>query len=114
MKKKPMHLKEIAPKESIFFWYELGEGTYSLYDSDMGEPISYGSINLVVGTIRAMNKEVIDGKRKPCTLWYFKRDGTNGWRKCTPPVLFNWKPSAEDKREASDNKKNEGGNSRKI
>lgn len=114
MKKKPMHLKEISPKETIFYWYELGESTYVLYDSDMGEPISYGSINLVVGTIRAINEEVISGKRKPCTLWFFKRDGANGWRKNVPPVLFNWNPTAEDKRKLAEDKKNEGINSRKI
>ena len=78
---------------------------YAVYDSDMGEPISYGSINLVVGTIRAINDEVTKGKRRPCTLWYFKRDGTTGWRKSTPPVVFNWNPAAEDKRKATDDKK---------
>lgn len=105
MKKKPLHLKEIAPNETMFYWFELGESTYALYDSDMGEPISYGSVNLVVGTIRAINAEVMTGKRAPCTLWFFKRDGINGWRKNTPPVLFNWNPSAEDKRKAAEEKK---------
>jgi hypothetical protein len=105
MKKKPIHLKEIGKAEVIFYWFELGESMYALYDSDMGEPICYGSINLVVGTIRAINDEVTTGKRNPCTLWYFKRDSTNGWRKSTPPVIFNWNPSAEDKRKTVDNKK---------
>ncbi len=114
MKKKPIHLKEIAPIETIFYWFELGESTYALYDSDMGEPISYGSINLVVGTIRAINDEVIKRKRGKCTLWYYKRDGVLGWRKSTPPVLFNWNPEAEDKRKATENKKNEAINQRKL
>ena len=104
MKKKPFHLKVIEPKETIFYWFNLGESTYSLYDSDMGEPVSYGSLNLVVGTIRAINGEVIDGKRAPCILYYFERDGVNGWRKKTPPVLFNWNPTAEEKRRVAEEK----------
>ena len=107
MKKKPIHLKEISPDETIFYWYELGESMYSLYDTDMGEPISYGSINLVVGTIRAINEEVTSGKRKKCVLWYFKRDSNLGWRKSTPPVLFNWNPEVADKKKITDNKKKE-------
>lgn len=105
MKRKPTHLKSIEPNETIFYWYELGESMYVLYDSDMGEPVSYGSLNLVVGTIRAINKEVIEGKRKPCILWYFKRDKSMGWKKHNPPVLFNWNPSISDKKEVTDDKK---------
>jgi hypothetical protein len=106
MKQKPLHLKKIDSKETVFYWFNLEESTYALYDSDMGEPISYGSLNLVVGTIRAINKEVTEFKRRPCVLWYFERDGTQGWRKKTPPVLFNWNPSAEDKRKQSEPDKN--------
>ena len=105
MKKKPFHLKEIGPDELIFYWFNLGQSTYAIYDSDMGEAISYGSINLVVGTLRAINDEVTAGKRNPCSLYYFERDGVNGWRKKTPPVVFNWNPTAEDKRKAADEKK---------
>lgn len=107
MKKKPIHLKEIDPREVIFYWYDLGNATYALYDSDMGEPISYGSINLVVGTIRAINEEVISGKRKKCVLWYLERDQTQGWKKKTPPVLFNWNPDTADKKKADQKKKDE-------
>ena len=114
MKKKPIHLKEISPNETIFYWYELGESMYALYDTDMGEPISYGSINLVVGTIRAINEEVMSGKRKKCVLWYFKRDSTLGWRKSTPPVLFNWNPEVADKKRITDNKKKEEINKKTV
>lgn len=107
MKKKPLHLKEIYANETIFYWYELENSVYALYDSDMGEPISYGSLNLVVGTIRAINEEVIAGKRKPCILWYFKRDNTQGWKKNTPPVLFNWNPELSDKKKTTEDKKKE-------
>jgi|LauGreDrversion4_2_1035121.scaffolds.fasta_scaffold1212192_2 hypothetical protein len=107
MKKKPLHLKQIGYDEPIFYWYELGEATYALYDSDMGEPISYGSLNLVVGTIRVINEEVLARKRKKCILYYFKRDTTNGWRKTAPPVLFNWNPDSADKKAADDKKKQE-------
>ena len=114
MKKKPIHLKEISPDETIFYWYELGESMYALYDTDMGEPISYGSINLVVGTIRAINEEVMSGKRKKCVLWYFKRDSILGWRKSTPPVLFNWNPEVADKKKITDNKKKEEINKKTV
>lgn len=107
MKKKPLHLKQISYDEDIFYWYEIGEATYVLYDSDMGEPISYGSLNLVVGTIRAINRELIEGKRKKCILFYFKRDPSIGWRKSTPPVLFNWNPEVMDKKKAAADKKQE-------
>jgi len=107
MKKKPLHLKEIYPKENIFYWYDLGESMYAVYDSDMGEPISYGSLNLVVGTIRAINEEVATGKRNRCMLWYFKRDAMQGWKKHTPPVLFNWNPETTDKKVVTDKKKAE-------
>jgi hypothetical protein len=80
----------------------------------MGEPISYGSINLVVGTIRAINEEVVSGKRKKCVLWYFKRDATLGWRKSTPPVLFNWNPEVADKKKITDNKKKEEINKKTV
>jgi hypothetical protein len=114
MKKKPIHLKEISLNETIFYWYELGESMYVLYDTDMGEPISYGSINLVVGTIRAINEEVVSGKRKKCVLWYFKRDATLGWRKATPPVLFNWNPEVADKKKITDSKKKEEINKKTV
>ncbi len=105
VKKKPFHLKEISPSETIFYWYELGDSVYALYDSDMGEPISYGSLNLVVGTIRAINDEVISRKRRPCILWYFKRDNIAGWKKYTPPVLFNWNPESTIKNKMVEEKK---------
>lgn len=105
MKKKPIHLKPINEFEHIFYWYDLGQSTYALYDSDMGEPISYGSLNLVVGTIRAINREVVEGKRKKCILWFYKRDNLDGWKKKTPPVLFNWNPEQQDKKEAIEEKK---------
>ena len=105
MKKKPLHLKVIGPDEVQFFWYNLENSTYALYDSDMGEPVSYGSINLVVGTLRAINEEVLTGKRDPCVVWYYERDGQLGWRKKTPPVLFKWNPTAEDRRKLAEEKK---------
>lgn len=114
MKQKPLHLKKIAYDEPSFFWYELGESVYALYDSDMGEPISYGSLALVVGTIRAINREVLERKRKKCVLWYYKRDNTQGWRKMTPPVVFNWNPDSADKKAATEEKKTEDVNKKTI
>lgn len=87
---------------------------YALYDSDMGEPISYGAMNFVVGTIRAINKEVREGKRTPCIVWYFERDGLNGWKKKTPPVLMDWTPESMEKIGMTQEKKKEGSKNRIV
>jgi hypothetical protein len=60
-----------------------------------------------VGTIRAINNEVLERKRKRCVLWYYKRDATLGWRKFTPPVVFNWNPDSADKKDAIKDKTDE-------
>jgi hypothetical protein len=106
MKKKPLHLKEISQDELNFYWFDLGNSTHVLYDSDMGEPIAYGSINLVVGTIRNINKEMLGRERVKCIVWFMKKDPRLGWKKVPPPVLFNWNPAEIEKKAVFDLEKN--------
>ena len=72
MKKKPIHLKEIDKNETTFFHFKMDPTTYALYDSDMGEPVSYGSVNMVSGTIASLPLS--------STIFYFELDNAAGWK----------------------------------
>jgi len=72
MKQKPTHLKKIDIKETTFFNFKLDASTYVLYDSDMGEPVSYGSFNLVSATISNLSSN--------CTIYYFELSTSEGWK----------------------------------
>jgi hypothetical protein len=72
MKQKPTHLKKIDVRENTFFHFKLDASTYVLYDSDMGEPIAYGSLNLVGATIANLSPK--------CTIYYFELNLTDGWK----------------------------------
>lgn len=72
MKQKPTHLKKIDPRENTFFNFKLDASTYVLYDSDMGEPVAYGSFNLVGATISNLSPK--------CTIYYFELNSTDGWK----------------------------------
>jgi hypothetical protein len=72
MRQKPTHLKKIDPKEDTFFHFKLDAATYVLYDSDMGEPVAYGSFNLVGATISSLSSK--------CTVYYFELSPVDGWK----------------------------------
>jgi hypothetical protein len=72
MKQKPIHFKKIDPKETTFFNFKLDASTYVLYDSDMGEPVSYGSFNFVSATIAKLSSK--------STIFYFELNNTDGWK----------------------------------
>ena len=72
MKQKPTHLKKIDIKENTFFNFKLDASTYVLYDSDMGEPVAYGSFNLVGATISNLSPK--------CTIYYFELNSMQGWK----------------------------------
>jgi len=42
-----MKYKKINPKEDTFYIFEISSIKYVIYDSDMNEPIYYGSWNMV-------------------------------------------------------------------
>jgi hypothetical protein len=99
MKKKPLHLKEIDKAETMFFYFKLDATTYILYDSDMGEPVSYGSLNIVGGTISKLNPK--------STIFYFELDNSQGWK-----MKKSYKPTKitstqEDKKSEITSKKDE-------
>jgi hypothetical protein len=72
MKKKPLHLKEIDTKEDVFFYFKIDPTTYVLYDSDMGEPVAYGTFNLVGAEISKLPLS--------STIYYFEFSKVQGWR----------------------------------
>lgn len=72
MKQKPTHLKRIDVGENTFFHFKLDASTYVLYDSDMGEPVAYGSFNLVGATISSLSPK--------CTIYYFELNPSQGWK----------------------------------
>lgn len=56
----------------MFFYFKLDASTYVLYDSDMGEPVAYGSYNKVGATITSLPKS--------CTIYYFELNAVDGWK----------------------------------
>lgn len=72
MRQKPRMFKEIDPEETTFFSFKLDASTFVLYDSDMGEPVAYGSFNLVGATISKLSSK--------CTIFYFELNPRDGWK----------------------------------
>lgn len=64
-----MTLKRINPKALLYHYFEKSVSEFALYDDDMDLPVSYGSRNLVDGTVRKLNKTV--------SVVYYKRDLTD-------------------------------------
>lgn len=58
--------------EDTFFHFKLDASTYVLYDSDMGEPVAYGALNLVGATISKLSAK--------CTIYYFELNPVQGWK----------------------------------
>ena len=97
MRKLPSHLTAIDPRETTFFYFKLDATTHILYDSDMGEPVAYGSFNLVGTTITKLPKQSM--------VFYFEMDTNKGWR-----LVKTYKPTKElvpaiDRKENIDEKK---------
>lgn len=99
MKKKPSHLKKIDPKEVIFFNFKLDAATYVLYDSDMGEPVSYGSFAVVGATIKSLPLAA--------TIYYFEMNSIQGWKLKRTYKPDNTVSDDEDKRNKIESKKQE-------
>lgn len=100
--------KKISYDERQFYWYDLGSGKNILYDSDMGSPVSYGSIGFVYKTLDNIDRFVREGKQVKYVLWYFTRTGANNlWEHKQPKRIPNWKVESTDKKELTDEKKKE-------
>jgi hypothetical protein len=61
-----MTLKRINPEATIYHYFEKSVTEFALYDDDLDMPVSYGSKNLVDGTVRKLDKSI--------TIIYYKRD----------------------------------------
>jgi len=93
--------------EETFYWFDLGNGTHVLYDSDMGTPVSYGSVGFIKKTLDIRDRFVREGKSKEYILWYFQRKDDGMWGKKQSPRIPNWKIDSTDKKEATDKKNKE-------
>ena len=61
-----MQLKRINPKSILYHYFQMDSTKNVLFDDDMDMPVSYGSKNLVEGTITKLAKHV--------TVIYYKRN----------------------------------------
>ncbi len=64
-----MQLKRINPKALLYHYFERSVTEFALFDEEMDMPVSYGSRNLVDGTVRKLGKAV--------TVVYYKVDLTD-------------------------------------
>ena len=51
-----MKYKKINNKEETFYIFEISSIKYAIYDSELDEPIYYGSWNMVEGIIKNIKK----------------------------------------------------------
>ena len=64
-----MQLKRIDPNALIYHYFERSISEYALFDDDLDMPVSWGSRNLVDGTVRKLPASV--------TVVYYRRDFTD-------------------------------------
>ena len=91
--------------EKQFYWFDMKDRQV-LYDSDMGTPVSYGSNELVKGSIKGIAKAVREGKHSKCIIWYFKREMNGQWKKHIMPITLSWTLDDTEKRNIVNEKKN--------
>jgi len=76
------HLKfKIAENEMLFYVFRLSPSEYLLYDSGMGDPVEYGSLNKVSAKL-ASHQEELKKRYGAANLkvWKFQRDLIKGWK----------------------------------
>lgn len=61
-----MTLKRINPEARLYHYFEKSVTEFALYDDELDMPVSYGSRNLVDGTVRKLDRSII--------IIYYKRD----------------------------------------
>ena len=64
-----MAFKKINPKEKIFYIFEISSTKFLILDSEMDEPIYYGSWNMTSGIIRS-----IKDKMPKATINYYTKE----------------------------------------
>jgi hypothetical protein len=81
----PNKKPRIPQGETIFYIFKLSGSEYMLYDSSMGDPVQYGSLNLITAKLNLhaeeLNKKLKPGE-KPKQIYAHKliRDATTGWK----------------------------------
>ncbi len=85
-----MTLKRINPEARIYHYFEKSVTEFALYDDEMDQPVSYGSRNLIDGTVRKLNKSI--------TVVYYKRD-------LADKISFKKKTMYQGKKEMDEQKK---------
>lgn len=58
--------------ERIYYHFKLDPSRYMLYDSELGEPVEFGSFNKVATVIKNLSKE--------CIIFYFELNSEIGWK----------------------------------
>lgn len=86
MAKTSPNIKTSIPRnETVFYLFKLSGSEYLLYDSYMGDPVVYGSLNLIYGKLddhlKELNKKLKIGEA-PREIYVYKleRDSTKGWK----------------------------------
>ena len=64
-----MKFKKINPKESKFFVFEINKTTFSIFDSNIDFPISYGSWNIAEGIIKNIKKHI-----PKASIYYYSKE----------------------------------------
>lgn len=77
---RPIIFKRISSNDTVFFVFEVSNTKYVLYDSGMGDPIKYGSTNLIMGELDNQIKLAKERKRKRFKVYWMIRDGSKGWK----------------------------------
>jgi hypothetical protein len=81
----PNKKSRIPLGETVFYIFKLSASEYMLYDSSMGDPIEYGSLNLVLGKLEFYKKEInkklkIGEAAKKIYIYKLQRDASKGWK----------------------------------
>ena len=86
MAKTTPNIKTKIPKnEDVFYVFKLSPAEYLLYDSSMGDPIAYGSLNLLTGKLNKqldqLNKFAkTEQEKRKLYVYKLERDGVKGWK----------------------------------
>lgn len=64
-----MKFKKINPKESTFFVFETSQKSFSVFDSQLDDPIYYGSWNMCEGIVKNIKKHM-----KGASIYYYAKE----------------------------------------
>lgn len=67
-----MKLKQINPKETVFYIFEINNTTFSIFDSQLDIPIYHGKWNMCEGIIKSIKKNM-----KSSSIYYYDKSRDN-------------------------------------